>query len=97
VLLDVDEIVYATATRGYSYLMTAQGRHLVSYSLTKLERRLGGRHFFRTHRGYLINLNRAQAIEPDFKGTLQVLMDDGETRVPVSRRQARALKRLLDL
>lgn len=97
VLLDVDEIVYATATRGYSYLMTAQGRHLVSYSLTKLERRLGGRNFFRTHRGYLINLNRAQAIEPDFKGTLQVLMDDGETSVPVSRRQARALKRLLHL
>jgi DNA-binding LytR/AlgR family response regulator len=97
VLLDVDEIVYATAARGYSYLMTAQGRHLVSHSLTKLERRLGSRHFFRTHRGYLINLNRAQAIEPDFKGTLQVLMDDGETRVPVSRRQARALKRLLGL
>ena len=97
VLLDVDEIVYATAARGYSYLITAQGRHLVSCSLTKLERRLGSRHFFRTHRGYLINLKRAKAIEPDFKGALQVLLDDGETRVPVSRRQARALKRLLGL
>ena len=97
ILIDVDDIMYATAARGYSYLVTSQGRHLVSFSLTELERRLGNRGFFRTHRAYLINLKRARAIEPDFAGALQVTMDDGEERVPVSRRQARALKRLLGL
>jgi DNA-binding LytR/AlgR family response regulator len=97
VLVDVDDVVYATAARGYSYLVTPQGRHLVQFSLAELERRLSGKRFFRTHRGYLINLAYARAIEPDFKGALQVVMGDGETRVPVSRRQARALKRLLGL
>ena len=97
ILIDVDEIIYATAARGYSYLVTSQGRHLVSFTLAELERRLGNKGFFRTHRAYLINLKRARAIEPDFAGALQVTMDDGKERVPVSRRQARALKRLLGL
>lgn len=97
ILLDVGEVVYATAARGYSYLVTEKARHLVPYSLADLERRLANRRFFRTHRAYLINLDHAGAIEPDFKGALQVVMKDGETRVPVSRRQARGLKRLLGL
>jgi DNA-binding LytR/AlgR family response regulator len=97
ILLDVDEIVYATAARGYSYLVTSQGRHLVPNSLTDLERRLVRRGFFRAHRGYLINLRKARAIEPDFAGALQVVMEEREERVPVSRRQARELKRLIGL
>lgn len=97
ILLDVDDIVYATATRGYSYLVTAHGRYLVSYSLADLERRLAGHRFFRTHRAYLINLKHATAIEPHFKGSLQVVLDDGDTRIPVSRRQARVLRELLGL
>jgi DNA-binding LytR/AlgR family response regulator len=97
ILLDVDEIVYATAARGYSYLVTSRGRHLVPNSLADLERRLVRRGFFRAHRGYLINLRKAQAIEPDFAGSLQVVMEEREERVPVSRRQARELKRLIGL
>jgi DNA-binding LytR/AlgR family response regulator len=97
ILLDVDDVIYATAARGYSYLVTSAGRHLVPHSLAELERRLGGRGFFRTHRAYLINLNRARAIEPDFAGALRVVMDGDEERVPVSRRQARSLRRLLGM
>jgi DNA-binding LytR/AlgR family response regulator len=97
ILMDVDDVIYATAARGYSYLVTSTGRHLVPHSLAELERRLGGRGFFRTHRAYLINLNRARAIEPDFAGALQVVMDNNAERVPVSRRQARSLRRLLGM
>lgn len=94
ILVDAAKVLYATAARGYSYLVTDGGRYLVPYSLTDLERRLGAR-FFRTHRAHLINLDRVVAIEPDFKGTLRVLLDDSESRVPVSRRQARVLKQIL--
>lgn len=97
VLLDVAEIICATAAHGYSYVVTANGRHLVPFSLNDLEARLGGDRFFRAHRAYLVNLARVRAIEPDFKGALTALMDDGTTRVPVSRRQARTLKELLGM
>lgn len=97
VLVDVSSIIFATAARGYSYLQLASERVLVSYSLNELERRLKG-HFYRTHRSYLVNLDHVRELRPDFKGALVLVMDDHRrSRVEVSRRHARELRRLLGL
>lgn len=97
VLVDQASVVYASAARGYSYLKLADERVLVSFSLAELERRLGG-HFFRAHRSYLVNLDHVRELIPDFKGALVLVMDDRQqSRVEVSRRQARELRRLLGL
>jgi DNA-binding LytR/AlgR family response regulator len=97
VLVDQQEVVYASAARGYSHLKLADERVLVSFSLADLERRLP-RNFFRAHRSYLVNLDHVRELVPDFKGMLVLVMDDRQTsRVPVSRRQARELRRLLGL
>jgi DNA-binding LytR/AlgR family response regulator len=42
VLVNESSIIYASASRGYSYLQLAEDRVLVSYSLNELERRLRG-------------------------------------------------------
>lgn len=97
VLIDQSTVVYASAARGYSYLKLADDRVLVSLSLADLERRLGG-HFFRAHRSYLVNLDHVRELVPDFKGALVLVMDDAQqSRVEVSRRQARELRRILGL
>lgn len=97
VLVDASSIIYATAARGYSYLQLAAERVLVSYSLNELERRLGG-HFLRTHRSYLVNLDHVRELRPDFNGALVLVMDDHRrSRVEVSRRHVRELRRLLGL
>ncbi|EHR50802.1 response regulator of the LytR/AlgR family [Saccharomonospora marina XMU15] len=97
VLIDESAILYASAARGYSYLQLAGERVLVSLSLNELERRLG-KHFFRTHRAYLVNLNHVRELRPDFNGALVLVMDDHRrSRVEVSRRHARELRRLLGL
>lgn len=93
ILVDRGAIIYASAVRGYSYLKLADERLLVSFSLNELERRLRG-HFFRTHRSYLVNLDHVRELVPDFKGALVLVMDDRQrSRVEVSRRQARELRR----
>ncbi|MCA5893376.1 LytTR family DNA-binding domain-containing protein [Isoptericola sp. NEAU-Y5] len=97
VLVDGASIVYASAARGYSYLKLADERLLVSYSLNELERRLRG-HFFRTHRSYLVNLDHVRELVPDFQGSLVVVMADRQrSRVEVSRRHARELRRRLGI
>lgn len=97
VLVDRTAIVYASAVRGYSYLKLAEERLLVSFSLNELERRLRG-HFFRTHRSYLVNLDHVRELVPDFKGALVLVMNDKQrSRVEVSRRQARELRRRLGM
>lgn len=97
VLVDETEIVYASAARSYSYLKLAEDRVLTSFSLADLEKRVG-RNFFRAHRSYLVNLDHVRELVPDFKGSLVLVMDDAQhSRVEVSRRQARELRRLLGL
>jgi DNA-binding LytR/AlgR family response regulator len=97
VLVDEAAVVYASAARGYSYLQLFDERVLVNFSLNELERRLQG-HFFRAHRSYLVNLDFVRELVPDFNGALVLVMDDkAGSRVEVSRRQARELRRLLGL
>ncbi|WP_265521508.1 LytR/AlgR family response regulator transcription factor [Oerskovia flava] len=93
VLVNGASIVYASAARGYSYLKLADERLLVTMSLNELERRLRG-HFFRAHRSYLVNLDHVRELVPDFQGSLVVVMADRQrSRVEVSRRHARELRR----
>ncbi|MFD1719562.1 LytR/AlgR family response regulator transcription factor [Georgenia deserti] len=93
VLVDGASIVYAAADRGYTSLKLADERLLVSFSLNELERRLRG-HFFRTHRAYLVNLDHVREMVPDFRGALVLVMNDRQrSRVEVSRRHARELRR----
>lgn len=95
VLVDESSIVYASASRGYSYLQLPDERVLVSFSLNELERRLH-RGFFRVHRSYLVNLDHVRELVSDFKGGLSLVMDDHHhSRVEVARRQARELRRAL--
>jgi DNA-binding LytR/AlgR family response regulator len=97
ILLEPDRVLYAVAAHGGSHVVTGKAKHLVPYSLAELEKRLEGRGFFRTHRAYLVNLRYARAIEPDFAGALQVILSESQERVPVSRRQVRAFKKMIGL
>jgi two-component system, LytTR family, response regulator len=97
VLVDESTIVYASASRGYSYLQLGDERVLVSFSLNDLERRLKGA-FFRVHRSYLVNLDYVRELVSDFKGGLRLVMGDHQhSRVEVSRRQARELRHALGM
>jgi DNA-binding LytR/AlgR family response regulator len=97
VLIDESEVIYASAARGYTYLKLAGERVLVAFSLAELADRLGDRGF-RAHRSHLVNLDHVEALAPDFGGQLVLIMRDRDrTRVPVSRRQARELRRILGM
>ncbi len=97
VLVDQGEVIYASAARGYTYLKLADDRVLVNFSLADLERRLP-RRFFRAHRSHLVNLDHVRELVPDYRGALVLVMDDRQaSRVEVSRRQARELRRLLGI
>jgi DNA-binding LytR/AlgR family response regulator len=95
VFVDEADVVYASAARGYSSLKLAADRVLVNASLAELERRLPPR-FFRAHRAHLVNLDHVRELVPDYRGNLVLVMDDRQaSRIEVSRRQARELRRLL--
>jgi two-component system, LytTR family, response regulator LytT len=97
-LLSAEDVFLVSAEGDYGYVHTDGGRFFVASSLAQLEAKLEARGFFRVHRRYLVNLSHVREVVPMYGGTmLLTLKDAGATQVPVSRRRAPAVKRVLGL
>ncbi len=95
VLLDPAGVFWFEAEQTLVFARTAEGRFLVERTLGELEAAFG-RSFFRSHRGYLVNIAHVAEILPADSGTFLLLMRDAAgSRVPLSRRRARQLRELL--
>ncbi|GGB35070.1 Fis family transcriptional regulator [Flexivirga endophytica] len=99
VLVRNPEILLAEAADSDVWLSTDQGRlRSAAAGLDKLDNELAGAGFLRVHRRYVVNLNRVREIERRDKGELILVMDDPDgTTVPVSRRNASAVRRALGI
>lgn len=97
VLLRVPEVLFAESDGNDVVLSTDQGRlRAATPGLDKLDDELTPSGFLRVHRQYVVNLSRVREVERREKGELVLVMDDREnTMVPVSRRNAHAVRRAL--
>lgn len=99
VLLRLPEVSFAESEGNDVWLATDEGRlRAASTGLDNFEGELANAGFLRVHRRYVVNLSRIREIERGAKGELSLVMDDGtNTMVPVSRRNAPAVRRALDI
>ena len=99
VLLRLPEVSFAESEGNDVWLCTDQGRlRAASPGLDKLDGELAGSGFLRVHRRYVVNIDRVREVERGRGGELSLVMDDRtNTVVPVSRRNAPAVRRALDI
>ncbi|MHB1651849.1 MAG: LytR/AlgR family response regulator transcription factor [Desulfitobacteriaceae bacterium] len=98
ILLRPDEIVYIYTDKDNVYVKTHKDSYLTRFTLRDLESRLSPNLFFRSHRCYLVNIQRMRELIPYFNGTYTVVVDDADrSEIPVSRTQSRKLKEVLGL
>lgn len=98
ILIAESDIFYAFTEQDYVYIKTFDNKLFTRFTLKELEARLNPNVFFRTHRCYLVNLHKVKEIVPFFNGTYNLTVEDKETsEVPVSRAQAKKLKKILGL
>jgi DNA-binding LytR/AlgR family response regulator len=98
ILVAESDIFYAFTEQDYVYIKTFNSKLFTRFTLKELEARLNPNVFFRTHRCYLVNLHKVKEIVPFFNGTYNLTVEDQETsEVPVSRAQAKKLKKILGL
>ncbi|MFF7209834.1 LytTR family transcriptional regulator DNA-binding domain-containing protein [Streptomyces sp. NPDC008238] len=99
VLLRLPEVSVAESHGNDVWLSTDQGRlRAASLSLDRLDSDLADVGFLRVHRRYVVNLSRVREVERGLKGELSLVMDDrAHEMVPVSRRNAPAVRRALNL
>jgi two-component system LytT family response regulator len=87
----VREVRLLTAEGNYVRLLWGQERPLLGRSLTALEEKLDGRHFFRANRAQILNLDFIDSVESGEGGRLHVTLRGGP-EIEVSRRQAREFR-----
>ncbi|RPD41324.1 response regulator [Chitinophaga barathri] len=78
-----------------NYIRLCFGKHapLLGRSLNSLEPRLDPKHFFRTSRKHIVNLEHVQQITALDNSLLELELTDG-TRIPLSRRQSMLFREL---
>jgi len=96
VLVAESDVYYAFTEQDYIYIKTFSDKLFTRFTLKELEARLNPSIFFRTHRCYLVNLHKVKEIVPFFNGTYNLVVEDKEnSEVPVSRAQAKKLRKIL--
>ena len=94
-VIDAQEIEWIEADDYYAAIHRRQERYLIRESLASLEHRLDRNRFVRTHRSAIVNLDRVKAVHRERGETVLVL--EGGTKIPVSRRRRARVSQLLHL
>jgi len=100
ILVDQKEICFAAIEDGVITVTTVSGAEGDSNcrTLEELAAQLDENLFWRTHRSYLVNINRIREVVPWFKSSYQIKMDDKkQSEIPVSRAQTKRLRELFRL
>lgn len=88
----VSEILYAEAERNYCKIHTAEKSFLLSFPLRNIESQLPTENFIRTHRSYIVNLRKIDAISDNHEYlTIQ------SHQVPIARRAKEQVVKRLNL
>jgi DNA-binding LytR/AlgR family response regulator len=97
VILDVRDVVYFEMKDELVWAVTETDRFALDLTLGAVEGRLP-EGFFRSHRGFLVRLDRIAAMEPSGAGTYELILSHPEKpRIPLARERARALKEIIPI
>jgi two-component system LytT family response regulator/two-component system response regulator LytT len=98
-LVDQADICYAAIDEGVIRVVTQNFEgHSKCRTLEELLDLLDPAHFWRAHRGFVVNINHIREVVPWFKSSYQLRMNDKrQTEIPVSRAQTRRLRELFNL
>ncbi len=98
-LVDQSEVCFAAIDEGIIRVVTQTFEgHSKCRTLEELQEMLDPAHFWRAHRGFLVNIDQIREVVPWFKSSYQLRMNDKQrTEIPVSRAQTRRLRDLFNL
>lgn len=96
--LPISKVYFFEAQDDYSRLHTYDRSFLVNYSLKHLEEKLRPVNFLRVHRKYLVNMDKiTEVITLSRSAYVLKLSDSRKSEIPVSRRKAAEIRRLMSL
>lgn len=98
VVVDIADVVWFEMKDELVWAVTETDRFALDLTLAALEQRVPKSTFFRSHRGYLVRLDRIKTLEPSGAGTFDMLLaHPDKPKVPLARERARVLRDLIPI
>ena len=94
-VISIDDIYYIEAGEKESIIHTKEHSYSSKIKISKWEELLPLWKFYRTHRSYIVNLDKITEVEPWFNGTYILKIQDLKFKVPVSRNNIKEFKEML--
>lgn len=97
-VLRMDEIAFVKANeRKTEVYFNSNGKFNANIKFSELEEKMNSNNFFKSHRSYLVNLDKIKEIDIWFNNTYLLTMDNIIEKVPVSRSYVQAFKELMNI
>ena len=91
------DVMYIETQGGYTHLHLRNDKLLISrQTLTSIAQLLDPKHFLRIHRGFIVNLDEIDEMQPSFNHTYELTLKDG-SKIPVSRSYVAKTKKAIGL
>lgn len=98
VVVDIADVAWFEMKDELVWAVTDDDRFALDLTLAAIEQRVPRGVFFRSHRGYLVRLDRIKTLEPSGAGTFDMLLSHPDKpKVPLARERARVLRDLIPI
>ena len=96
-MVDVDDIYYCEAQERYTYIYSKDDIYRIREPISEVEKIINKENFFRSHRSYLVNLEKIEEIIPWFNNTYIIKLNNGKYEINVSRSKVKLFRQLMNI
>lgn len=97
IVVDINDIYYCVARERITYVFTKDEEYSVNLCISDFYEKLPKDIFFKSHRSYIVNINKIREIIPWFNSTYNLKLQDIDYEVPVSRSNVKEFKQLMNI
>lgn len=96
-IVDVNDIYYCEARERYTHIFTKDEEYEIREGISEVEKTINYNIFFRSHRSYLVNLEKIEEIIPWFNNTYILKLNKGKYEITVSRSRVKLFRQLMNI
>lgn len=96
-VINIFDICYCKADEKRTLIITKEDEYIENCSISDFYKRLSKNIFFKTHRSFIVNIDKIIEIIPWFNNTLMIKLKDMKDEIPVSRNNINLFKKLMNI
>lgn len=94
-VIDIDDIYYCEVRERDTMVCTSEEQYIANMAISSFCDKLPKEKFFRSHRAYIVNIDKIEEIIPWFNNTYKLKLQGLDIEVPVSRSNIKKFKRIM--